>query len=382
MELSKATLDQHIAVFGESGSGKTVLLSSFYGAAQEPEWKERHQLDLTADRVGEGGRLHQIYLGMKNSARLPGANRFAATSYSFTVRLRDSGGAKLAKAQPFQALRLVWHDYPGEWFDGDVSGPEEASRRVGTFRDLLSSDVAILLVDGERLLDNAGEEERYLKALLANVGNNVLSLKDQLLADGRPLVEFPRIWLLALSKADLLPDLDVVGFRDLLVEKAAGEIEQLRSVVAGMVEDSAALSVGEDFLLLSSAKFEAGRIEVAERVGLDLVLPLAAMLPLERHARWVARQNLSAKVAENLLQGVGPVTQVLNGLLSRLPRLGKVFALIGPHVGLATDWAADKLREVNAEAVAKGDHLRATLSRFGLDLDDGERGRTLLRSPR
>jgi hypothetical protein len=35
---------------------------------------------------------------------------------------------------------------------------------------LLRSDVAILLVDGQKLLDNAGEEERYLKSLLWAVG--------------------------------------------------------------------------------------------------------------------------------------------------------------------------------------------------------------------
>jgi ABC-type dipeptide/oligopeptide/nickel transport system ATPase component len=37
MELKRA-LEQQIAVFGESGSGKTVLLSSFYGAAQDPKF--------------------------------------------------------------------------------------------------------------------------------------------------------------------------------------------------------------------------------------------------------------------------------------------------------------------------------------------------------
>ncbi|MEV0716241.1 hypothetical protein, partial [Asanoa sp. NPDC050611] len=117
-------------------------------------------------------------------------------------------------------MRLVWHDYPGEWFEQDVSGPEEGRRRVDTFRSLLRSDVALLLVDGQRLLGNAGEEERYLKSLLANFRNGLLSLKDDLLEDGKPIVEFPRIWIMALSKADLLPNLDVFKFRDLLVAKA------------------------------------------------------------------------------------------------------------------------------------------------------------------
>ena len=38
MQLRKRTLEQHIAVFGQSGSGKTVLVSSFYGGTQEPQF--------------------------------------------------------------------------------------------------------------------------------------------------------------------------------------------------------------------------------------------------------------------------------------------------------------------------------------------------------
>ena len=51
-------------------------------------------------------------------------------------------------------------------------------------------------------------------------------------------------------------------------------------------------------MLLSSAKFEPNRIEVTERIGLDLVLPLAAMLPFERHIRWVEQKQIRAKVVE------------------------------------------------------------------------------------
>jgi predicted ATPase len=39
---SQKALEQHIAVFGEGGSGKTVLISSFYGATQEPQFLQEH----------------------------------------------------------------------------------------------------------------------------------------------------------------------------------------------------------------------------------------------------------------------------------------------------------------------------------------------------
>lgn len=199
---------------------------------------------------------------MRDSARRPETTRFASTSYKFSVKLKR-GGVTANGAKRFDALRLVWHDYPGEWFEQDVSGPEEAQRRVDTFKGLLGSDAALLLVDGQRLLDNAGVQERYLKSLLGSFRTGLLGLKDHLLEDGKPLVKFPRIWLLALSKADLLPEFDVFRFRDLIIGKASDDLDELRKVLAGLVESSAALAVGEDFFGTpgSARSLELGRRE-------------------------------------------------------------------------------------------------------------------------
>lgn len=383
MPLGRA-LDQHIAVFGESGSGKTVLLSSFYGATQEPHYLQKNQFDVVADDVGQHTRLHQNYLGMKNSARRPGQTRFSSTSYSFSIRLRDSSD-DAAKARPFDVLRIVWHDYPGEWFEQDVSGPEEAQRRVETFRSLLGSDVALLLVDGQKLLDNAGEEERYLKSLVSNFRTGLLSLKDELLEGGKPLVRFPRIWVMALSKADLLPNMTVYEFRDLLIDKVGADLDELRKVIAGMVEGSDALSVGEDFVLLSSAKFEPGRIQVAERIGLDLILPMAAILPFMRHVRWSQAMHIPRKVADGLLSNAGPLAAALLSRKKRLPTPvgGLLMTFLNSDlVNEAAKLAGDRLRKINSEALARNDQLAATLSGFRMDLDLGEREQVLLRSRR
>jgi hypothetical protein len=381
MRLSRV-LEQHIAVFGESGSGKTVLVSSFYGAMQEPQFLKSSLFDVTADDPGQGHRLHANYLGMKDSARRPDPTRFSSTPYAFSVKLRDRS-VQGNRSRPFDALRLVWHDYPGEWFEQDVSGPEEAQRRVATFKALLGSDVAILLVDGQRLLDNAGEEERYLKSLLGSFRSGLLRLGDQLLEDGKPLVRFPRIWMVALSKADLLPELDVFGFRDLVVGRASDDLGELRKVLEGLVDSPDALAVGEDFVLLSSAKFEPNRIEVAERIGLDLVLPLAAMLPFERHMRWVGQKQLAAKVVEELLGGVEAFAVALVGKAKFAGPRGRIAALVSRDVvSRAVNLGADQLRKMNAEALAQHEDMKAVLTRFGLDLDDGEEERVLLRSRR
>lgn len=62
--------------------------------------------------------------------------QFTPTSYSFVMRMKGGGNAEAAKAAPFDALRLVWHDYPGDWFTGRVNGAAESRTRGDTFRSL------------------------------------------------------------------------------------------------------------------------------------------------------------------------------------------------------------------------------------------------------
>jgi hypothetical protein len=392
----RGLLEQHVAVFGESGSGKTVLLSSFYGAMQEPQFLQSSLFHVLAEDVGQGARLHRNYLGMRDSARLPEPTRFASTSYAFSVRLKD-GNVPTKKAKQ---IRLVWHDYPGEWFEQAVSGAEEAGRRVDAFRDLLRSDVALMLVDGQRLLDNAGEEERYFKSLFGNLRNGLLSLKDDLLEDGEPLAQFPRIWVIALSKADLLPALDVYRLRDLIVDRALDDVDELRKVIEGLVQSSGALSVGEDFVRLSSAKFEGTRIEITERLGVDLVLPLAAVLPVERHVRWAERQVVGVKLLEQVTGGIRAVMAFFSSKAKPTATKGAKAANtakraaqkgskaqvglqfgVPPLLALA-ELAVDQLQATRDQAVAKRDYLTAVLAGFRLDLQRGEEARVLHRSER
>jgi hypothetical protein len=190
---------------------------------------------------------------------------------------------------------------------------------------------------------------------------------------------------MALSKSDLLPNLNVFNFRDLLIDKACDDIDELRRVLAGLVKASDALSVGEDFMLLSSAKFDAGKIEVTKRIGLDLILPLAAMLPFERHLRWAQMIQLPTRVAENLLGGAAGVlvTALIGRRLKLLGRAALLLGLVDPKfVSHAAKLAGDKLREINSEALAKQDFLTAALTRFRMDLDKGEQEKILLRSRR
>ena len=387
-------------MFGESGSGKTVLLSSFYGAAQDAATRvgsAAPQLyDLVADDTTQGDRLLKNYFRMENAAEVPAGNRFRAEPYRFTLSMRATPSAAERKALPFEAMQLVWHDYPGEWFERSVSGPEEERRRVDAFRALLVSDVALLMVDGQKLKESAGEEERYLKALFHTRRTGLVRLREDILEDGKELVRFPRIWVLALSKADLLPELDVDRFKALVLEKAADELGQLREAIESMVQGDEALAVGEDALLLSSARFTPGRIAVRERIGVDVILPLAAMLPFERHVTWARRQEIPAKVARDLVDhagtiGTGAMALAMFGARHRLPgRLGALSGLLAAVVPLlskdmvqdAATLAGEKLQAVHGRALERKQHLSAILTGFKIELERAEREAVLRRSRR
>ncbi len=192
---------------------------------------------------------------------------------------------------------------------------------------------------------------------------------------------------MALSKADLLPELDVFKFRDLVIHKASDDLDELRDVLAELVESSDALAVGEDFVVLSSAKFGADTIDVTERVGLDLILPLAAMLPFERHIRWVDEKQVGAKVAEELLGGAAALAAAMIGKKKFGGKVGLIVGLIGSEavnaaMRAAVKMAGDKLSEKHDDALQKHDYMAAALTGFRLDLDKAEGEGTLLRSPK
>lgn len=387
----KRVLEQHIAVFGESGSGKTVLLSSFYGLMAEKKTQEKTRLIVVADDTGQNDRLLQGYYGMSREGKVPPPNRFSATPYVFTARVSNPPKQKKSHVD---AVRLVWHDYPGEWFHQSPSGPEEARRREETFRSLLASDVALVLIDGQQMALNAGQEEKYLKLLFTNIRNGLLPAIDAVTDSGKQLERFPRIWMFAMSKADILPNVGASELHDLVILKAAHEVDQLRRALQGAVDGNAALSVGEDFLLLSSAKFSPDEIDVDERVGVDLIMPIAGVLPVRRFLRWAERRQLRRRV---LLEAIGPATAaagtiavILGQVLQwarRWPRVGVAISFLAAAISedkirSYLDYIDKRLNEAHSDALKDGDYIRAALAQFGMDLDDAEEKGVLLRSRR
>ena len=96
---------------------------------------------------------------------------------------------------------------------------------------------------------------------------------------------------------------------------------------------------------------------------------------------------MPAKVAAELLDGVGTIALLLISKTSKFERFMKLLEPLGigrdevnAAMKLAAQLSGEQLRKLNADAAARRDYLAAVMTRFQLDLEDGEEARVLLRS--
>ena len=376
--------ERHIAVFGESGSGKTVLLSSFFGALRDRDVER--PFELRAVNAKQGQRLYKNFLGMRDDGITPASNRFVSEPYSFALDMKTMSTGK--EGRKANSIKLVWHDYPGEWFSEDPDSPSEKVERTKTFRALMASDVALLLVDGAELAANVGNETPYLLNLFNTFDSMIGNLHAEL--DNSRFEQFPRIWIVALSKADLVPHITAGKFRDLILHRAGDALDELREQIEVFVEQPEAISVGEDFVLLSSAKFDASTISVSQRIGVDLILPIATLLPLERFIKWAKRKVLWGTALKNSLKVAVPLVAITKRMSksakvstgdtpSPIKQLGDIAVAIGLVSWLLeeADKAFDRLIKHN---VTQQSALESTLSGFAHALESGEHEGVLIRA--
>jgi hypothetical protein len=122
-------------------------------------------------------------------------------------------------------------------------------------------------------------------------------------------------------------------------------------------------------------------------VGLDLILPVAAILPFERHIRWVERLQLPQKLVRALLNGAAALAPAMLSKSKFAGPKGLLFNLMGGDavtdaMKTAARLGGEQLKKMNAESMAKHDYMTAVLTEFRLELDHGEEDRVLLRSRR
>ena len=136
--------------------------------------------------------------------------------------------------------------------------------------------------------------------------------------------------------------------------------------------------MGDDFLLLLSARFEPGRIDVDERVGLNLLLPVALLLPLERMVDWLERFEIPRKWMNTLADNADSFAAILVGAaalktaLARVPKIGPALTAVAiPVMTAAIKLGGAELKKTNQAAQTKQDYMTAILTQFKLDLEQG-----------
>lgn len=340
--------EQHIALFGESGSGKTTLLTVFYGYQQDTKFQKEAGYRLLADDLTQGQNLLSSFWNL-SSLSLP-ATRLQSREYSFQIRL--DGVTK-----PKETAHLVWHDYPGEWWTETKTGDEQQDKEK-TFLALMSSDVALFLVDGARL---KGSGDKYLKCLFCNFKDELCRLKDYpALKRKFPLKHFPRIWLICLSKSDLVPNLTAEEFKKRVLSVANDELQAVKREIQEIIEVPELFTLGEDYMLLSAAEYDEkneSTTNIEKRKGVDLILPIAFTVPIKRSLAW-AKKKRSA--ISKTATGVEVIRRLSTGWLKWLPLVGYYFSLLD-------QWAKDQtinLLEKKEEAIKKGCFIDAVLIAF------------------
>ena len=338
--------ESHIALFGESGSGKTTLLTVFYGYQQDTKFRKEAGYSLLADDTTQGQNLLHSFWKLSD---LP-ATRLTSRKFSFQIRLDGVSKVK-------ETAHLVWHDYPGGWWTETRTGEEQEDKEK-TFLALMSSDVALFLVDGAKLKESG---DKYLKCLFCNFRDELCRLKEYPALKARfPLTHFPRIWLICLSKSDLIPNLTAEEFRRRVISVANDELQVLRREIQEIIEEPELFTLGEDYLLLSAAEYDEKNetiTDIEKRRGVDLIAPIAFTVPIKRSLAWAkTKRSVISKTAT----AVEIVRKLTTGWLKWLP-------FVGYYFGLLDQMAKDKsinLSKKKEEAIKKGCFIDAVLIAF------------------
>lgn len=341
-----------LAFFGQSGSGKTSLVSSYFGYQQRHAFEQKHGYRLSAVDTREGNLLLRNYYGMQDGA-FPVPTVARSSHFHFDLRV-----SKLSRP----ALRLEWIDYPGGWWGHEPADEEERQRQRACIKSLLTAQVGFLIVDGaqfqkdglsylrELLRDFTGEVKRWQRVISAESGLHQTVIEE---------------WVIALTKADQFPlDYTAEKFCREVITGAVEELNELGKALHGEPR-----SFGTRYMLLSAAQAEQGnrqRVQTVDKtIGLELIAPAALLLPLSRLAK--QRQEYNPRSDLPWWQRIFiTAAEVVSGgdLQKRVgPRYSPLVALIqliGTLTNIDAQKKADALLQKKAQAVQEGDALKAT----------------------
>ncbi len=352
--MAEAVPEIRFALFGPSGSGKTTLLSSYFGNQQRNNFEESHGYRLEAEDTSDGNQLLSRYYEMEKGKFPLGTESFSEYDFVFKVH---------GLTRP--SLRIVWYDYPGGWWEKTPGDDEEHNARKQALEKLLKSHVGILLIDGSMYLSNGLS---YVRHLFDQFRNEARKIADEFAEAGQPIDALPQQWIIAISKADVLPDGTTA--EAVCKDIVAGANDQL----AGFAKVFNSRAFGSQYLLLSSVRGDGNRVLNAHAyLGLPLIAPIGLLSVLDELAKRASKgqgygtlraifKRLAALVSfiDRLDDFLPPKYQVLTQLL-------KALAL---QEGL--DKGVDYFRDKQQQAAEKGQHLAAAVAAMKAELSTDE----------
>lgn len=342
-----------LAFFGESGSGKTALVSSYFGYQQRHSFEQTHGYRLNAANTRDGNVLLRNYYGMQEGVFPP---QTVSRWYTFQFDLKASGLSR-------PAVRVEWIDYPGGWWGNVPADLDEQQQRQACILKLLTAQVGILIVDGASYRRHGA---RYLRALLEHFTAEVRGWQRGLVAGpGGEHITVIENWIVALTKADLFPqDYTAERFAKAVIKETMDELNELGEALYGKPQQ-----FGTRFMLLSAAQGEPNQPQrvasVEHTIGLELLAPAALWIELERLAERRQRHNPAQDlpwwqrlllIAEELAKG--PALRNVVG--KRYEPVVDLLHAIGQFARFDVEKQAEELKAEREAAVKEGDALRAT----------------------
>lgn len=351
-------LDLHVAVFGASGVGKTVLLSAFYRAQTQPAFQEEYAYKIQATNKAQGNQLLGRFYRLEEGAFPEGSTRFE--EYVFDFFPRDL---------PEPALRVHWYDYPGRWWEDEPADADErAAMREGLLK-LGGSQVGLLIADGAKY---KAEGVNYLRWLFEHFADECDRLRRSGAAAGVE-VSFPSEWILALSKADIYPP--DYGAKEFEREVVKGADDQLAKLGAVLRSER---GFGHRYLLLSSVAVGEGAIDPKTSIGVRTLAPAILLSTIEAAVREAQGLRKDRSVGESFFEGLRGLARLIHSIDDFLPKKYRVVSQILKIIPL-DDFAGaqlDKLKKAREDALRKGDAFKAVLNGMAAALRTDEARRS------
>lgn len=340
--------DIRIAVFGESGSGKTTLLSTFFGKQQSDTFLKENKYYISANSKAQGHILLQNYYGMEEG-RFPPATFSSFEEYKFSVQIPEL-------KQKQSELQITWIDYPGKWWTQDEveKGAKEEQRKC--LDSLLSAQVGILLVDGDKYHK---EKEKYVRKLFEHFKNEFKRIERDTLQLGKTVAKGPETWLIALTKADLIPDFDATSFQKAVISSSGKQFQELASQLH-------CDSFGCKYLRLASVKTGSSGeiIDTNSTIGIDCIAPAALMMNLEEIQRIIAKKAEEKTFGQHVIAKLKDFISFLDTIDDFLPPKFQVITIIlkALKVSELLDGKLEVVRERRDSYIKAGNVLGATIA--------------------